>query len=105
MRFCFECDYQQLLQRQRQENSWFGYRDWGISGDDYAFTLCNRSDCGGVNHIAAYVDKKVTKEVVKEVIQQWERGIYWPKGFVENLLRKRFGFTDAELRELPLDNR
>lgn len=93
-------NYDQLLAKQRKEYSWWGYHDWGISGKGYAFTLCNRSDCGGVHHIAAYVEGKVTKKMVKEVIQRWERGLYWPKDFVEGLLKKRFGFTDAELKEL-----
>ena len=92
--------YQDLLAQQREENDWWGYRDWGIEGKGYAFTLCNRSDCGGVHHIAAFIDRKVDKALIKEVLQGWERGLYWPQDFVERLLKKRFGFTDVELSEI-----
>ncbi len=94
-----EGDYQRLLSQQRKEYGWRGYRDWEVSGKNYSFTLCNHSDCGGVYHIAAYV-KNADKKMAKEIIQKWERGIYWPKSFVKSLLKKRFGFTDAELEEL-----
>lgn len=97
-----EADYHQLLARQRDFHEWWNYRDWTTQGEGYAFTLCNRSDCGGVCHIAAYIDRKVDKALVKEVLQKWERGIYWPRSFVEALLENRFGFTDAELASMEV---
>lgn len=92
-------EYQSLLAKQRQENGQWGYRDWGIEGEGYAFKLCNRSDCGGVYHIAAYVNE-TNKAMVKEVLRKWERGLYWPQEFVTSLLKKRFGFTNREIEEL-----
>lgn len=92
--------YQELLAQRREEYDWWGYQDSEYKGDGYAFTLCNRSDCGGVHHIASFVDRKVDKELVKEVFLKWGRGIYWPRVFVERILRDRFGFTDCDLEEL-----
>ena len=93
--------YVQLFSERRCQNYWSMYSDWTIEGPGYAFALCNRPDCGGVIHMAAYVDRnKVDKAMVREVFLKWERGIYWPRDFVENILKERFGFTKTELRTL-----
>lgn len=93
-------EYTLLLNNRRDEYGWWNYGERGIAGDGYAFTLCNRPDCGGVHHLAAYVDRPVDKQLVKEVLFSWSRGVYYPHAFVEKILRDRFGFTDYDLKEL-----
>lgn len=93
-------EYQKLLEQRRPSFDWWGYSEWEIKGEGYAFTLCNRCDCGGVNHVAAYIDRPVTRAMVKEVLLKWKRGVYFPREFVEKVLRNRFGFTEADLTEI-----
>ena len=95
-------EYTLLLNNRRDEHGWWNYGEREVCGDGYAFILCNRSDCGGVHHLAAFIDCWVDKELVKEVILAWSkvRGIYWPKNFVYRLLQNRFGFAAAELAEV-----
>ena len=94
-------EYTSLLDRQRSNYGWWNYRESGCSGDGYAFTLCNRSDCGGVYHIAAFVDgRKINRDFVKEVFRKFPRFIYWPQSFVEKILRDRFGFDSLDLAEI-----
>lgn len=92
-------EYRQLLEQQRKEYNWQGYHEASIEGKGYAFTLCNRPDCGGAHHIAAYV-RGANKAMVKEVFQKCGHGLHWPQDFIDSLLKKRFNFSNAELKKL-----
>ncbi len=98
-------EYTILLNNRRDEYGWWNYSEQKISGEGYEFTLCNRSDCDGVHHLASYIDRPVDKGMVKEVLTAWHavRWLYWPKDFVCRLLQDRFGFTEAELAELIIN--
>lgn len=99
-----EEEYTNLLERQREEYSWWNYQEYTRTGEGYAITLCNRSDCGGVHHIACMITDAAAsdKGTVKAILRAWAelRWMYYPKEFVKGILRDRFGFTESDLEEV-----
>ena len=102
-----EEEYKSLLEKQRQGTAygWWGYEEYTQKKEDlWALTLCNRSDCGGVYHIACFISDKAAenKESVKDMLKAWERlrWMYYPKAFVQSVLRDRFGFSESDLQEV-----
>lgn len=92
--------YENLMKTRRKSFWWWGYEDWEIRGENYIFALCNRQDCGGVFHIACYVNPKITKKEMIELFNHFERGFYYPSYFVKEILKKRLNFTDAEIAQI-----
>ena len=97
-------EYARLLEKQREEYSWWGYSEYTREGDGWAITLCNRPDCGGVFHIACYISEETAedKDAVKEILKAWSelRWMYYPKAFVSKVLREKFGFSESDLEEV-----
>ena len=97
--------YESLLEKQRQAYGWWGYEEYTQKEKGlWALTLCNRSDCGGVHHIACFISDKAAedKESVKAILKAWSelRWMYYPKAFVQSVLRDRFGFSETDLEDV-----
>jgi hypothetical protein len=97
-------EYENLLERQRESYDWWNYQEYTRSNEGWSLTLCNRSDCGGVHHIACYISDEAAenKDAVKTILKAWSelRWMYYPKEFVKGVLRDRFGFTESDLEEV-----
>ena len=97
-------EYESLLERQRELYNWWNYQEYTRSDESWSLTLCNRSDCGGVHHIACMITDAAAsdKETVKAILSAWSelRWMYFPKEFVKGVLRDRFGFTESDLEEV-----
>lgn len=92
-------EYQQLLKQQRERHDQSKCHECSIEGKGYAFTLCSYPDCNGTHRIAAYVHG-ANKAMVKEIFQKCGRGLHWPQDFIDGLSKKRFNFSNAELKKL-----
>lgn len=94
-------DFEELLDHQREQYAWWNYSEDLVKDEKFAFALCNRSDCGGVHHIAAYVADDLSKEEVIEVLRGYRkiRFLYYPEYFIKKVLKNRFGITEAEVEE------
>ena len=100
-----EDEYVNLLERQRELYDWRNYQEYTRRGSGWAITLCNRSDCGGVHHIACYISDEVAdeKEEVKAILKAWSElrcWIVYPRAFVHKILVDRFGFSESDLQEI-----
>ena len=100
-----EEEYEDLLRRQRVFYGWWNYEEYtSRERGRWAITLCNRSDCGGVYHVACFISDEAAedKDSVKNILEAWSRlrWMYFPKTFVCNVLRKHFGFSEADLEEV-----
>lgn len=93
--------FEELLEYQRHEYNWWNYRDDVCSGNNWAFAICNRSDCGGVHHIAAYVGEDIETEDIFEFLKAYVslRPFYYPDYFVNNTLVK-LGLNDEQIVNL-----
>lgn len=89
-------EYDQLVVARARNYSWWGYRQYVTEGEGYTFTSCQASN--GVARLAGLIERPLDKELVKELMTKFV--IRWPRYFVEDLLRNRFGFTDNDLAEL-----
>ncbi len=94
-------EFERILKVQRQCYDWWNYHEFRVEGDKFRFVLCNRSDCGGVYHIAAYVEEGIDPETVKEALEAYSkiRWIYYPKEFVKKILKDRFGISEEEVKD------
>lgn len=97
-------EFDQLLACQRKEYDWWAYRESEVTGENFRFVLCNRSDCGGVNHIAAFVSDDIGKKEALEMLKKYSeiRWIYYPESFVQKVLQDRFGISEQEFQEAAL---
>lgn len=97
-------EYENLLEKQREVYSWWNYQEITAHGAGWAVTLCTRQDCGGVYHIAIYISDNAAadKDTVKYILRRWSeiRWMYYPADFVRKVLRERFGFTKADIKEV-----
>lgn len=93
-------EYEHLLEERRKSFDWWGYREWTIEGNHYSFTLCNRQDCSGVYHIACYVDEEVSKSELIDLFNDFGRGFYYPAHFVREILQKKLGFSEKEIKKI-----
>ena len=98
-------EYEDLLGHQRKSYDWWNYQEYSRTDEGkYALTLCNRSDCGGVHHIACFISDEAAedKSAVKDILKAWSelRWMYYPKAFVSRVLRDRFGFTEKDLEDV-----
>ncbi len=97
-------EYENLLDRQREECYWWNYQEYACNDERWGITLCNRPDCGGVCHIACFISDAAAenKETVKQILKAWDeiRWMYFPKDFVQGVLRDRFGFSEFDLQEV-----
>ena len=96
-----EEEYQNLIGRQRKQNSWWNYQEYTREGRGWALAICNRADCGGIHMLACFVSDEAAadKESVKDILTAWGelRWISFPRPFVERILRERFGLTESDL--------
>lgn len=98
-------EFDQLLSCQRKEYDWGkAYCESEATGEKFRFVLCNRSDCAGANHIAAFVSDDIGKEDVLEMLKKYceIRWIYYPESFVQKVLQDRFGISEQEFWEANL---
>lgn len=100
-----EEDYKNLLERQRKTYGRKNYEEYACGEDHrWGLTLCNRPDCKGVQPIACFISDEVAddKTLVKSVLKAWGsiKWMHYPKTFVKNTLKKRFGFSDTDLEEV-----
>lgn len=84
-------DYEELIEKRRELHRWWNYEEYTHGNRDigWEYKLCNRSDCGGICRIAAYVKKGASDEVLEEFIKDYAatRGLSFPQEFVEKTLR------------------
>ena len=94
-------EFELLLERERNRNSWKYYKEFWVQGNKFQFVLCNRSDCNGVYHMAAYVAPDIEKDDVLGAMKMYGeiRGIYYPINFVKKILKSRFGISEEEVLE------
>lgn len=60
-------EYQRILEQERQSKHWWGYRERSRSGNGWAFTICNRPDCGGWYPLVMYIERGTTNETLMGV--------------------------------------
>lgn len=99
--------FQEILEENREGFNWWNYQEYGPKTDDYSFVLCNRSDCGGEHHVAAYINGNLplTTEKVIEILNAYYqvRWSYMPIQFVREVLRKRFHMNDLDFEKIHFD--
>lgn len=92
--------YEKMIEEQRRKLNWSGYEDWTVSGENYRLTICNRPDYTGVYHLAAYIDRKITKKEIIQMLNDFGRGFCCPADFARKIMKERLGFTDKELSQI-----
>lgn len=95
--------YERVLAAQRKKfEDLPGKREATLEGAGYAFTTFDLG-AGNMVRAAAYVDQYlvVTRGLVMKVIKEFKGGILLPREYVyEKILKRRFGLTEEDLREL-----
>lgn len=95
-----EAEFDELYKTSKEANSWWGYRDWCYEGDGWKAADCNRSDCGGICRLAAFIDPaKFTTAVAKEILNGTDVRPKCSRAYAAKQLR-RIGFTDKDLEEV-----
>ena len=92
--------YEKMLEEQRRKLNWSGYEDWTVSGENYRLKICNRPDYTGVYHLAAYVDRKITKKEIIKMLNDFGGGFCCPVDFARRILKFKIGLTDKDLAQI-----
>lgn len=97
-------EFRKKLTHQRIVYNWWDYKESNATGEKFDFVLCNRCNCSGANHIAAFVSDDIGKEDVLEMLKKFceIRWIYYPESFVQKVLQDRFGISEQEFQEANL---
>lgn len=85
-----EEDYTALIKERRRLYNFWNYQE-SIVGDmenGWEYRVCNRSDCGGIYHLGAYIKPGISDEGLKAFIAANSGGGFrFPKKFMENKLK------------------
>ena len=97
--------FESVIEKKRSEFSWWNYHEYCAEKmGEYSMVLCNRPDCGGEHHVAAYIDGRLplTGEKVTEILNAYYeiRWSYIPVAFVKAVLKRRFQMNDLDLEKI-----
>ena len=73
--------------------------EYYFDGKHYEFRYLKDSK-GRIYHLAALIEKGITKSEYYEILTEWPYDIRYPRYFVKKLLVTRFNFSDKEIREI-----
>ncbi|NFO03099.1 hypothetical protein FDB23_03050 [Clostridium botulinum] len=94
-------EYESKITTKRRFYYFDDFSSFGIEGEKYKITFCNRADGGGIHHMIAYVSEDINKQEIIEMLHKYnnknKRGIYFPKNFTTKFFRENFNLTEDEI--------